>query len=313
MFFVKLLDFLHNYTPLITFQSLAALSIFKSKRSYAKSLLLFFSLQSVFAFSSTKNINYYHFTLKDNTIVHVVEIDPNHFDILLKEANNECLESVKIIAKREHAVAAINGGFFFISGNRKREPTGILKIGKNWHGYAFLPRGAIGWSKDDSKVLFDRLLTKKEKNGSITILPQILPNTHQDWAKAYYILGGTPLLIQNGKLLKDYKIEKTNSSFLTEKHARSAIGLLKNGHFIFLTVDGTRNFFFKNSGISIENLGVLLYDLGCINALNLDGGGSSTLYFEGSIKNNSCGEVLDSDGCFTRKVSNSILAIPKQL
>jgi exopolysaccharide biosynthesis protein len=254
-----------------------------------------------------------HFILEDKTLIHLVEIDPFYFNLILKEAVNEPIETLETIAERENALAAINGGFFFTGGNDIFKPAGILKIGDNWKGFAFLPRGAIGWSNHNPTVLFDRLLTKIESSGQITILPQSSLTNKREWQDAFYILGGTPLLVQNGELITDYSEEKTKSSFLAKKHPRSAIGVLENGHFIFLTVDGTRNFFFRNSGISIKDLALLMQNLGCRNALNLDGGGSSTLYFEGFIQNNPCGEFLDKNHHFVRKVSNAILVIPKAL
>lgn len=279
--------------------------------SFIKILFALFILP-LSVFGSTDGISCKHFILKDKTYVHFIEIDPAYFDLVLKEAEDEWAETLETIATSENAIAAINGGFFFTGGDKIFKPSGILKIGGNWQGFAFLPRGAIGWSNDGKKALFDKLLTKIENNGEISILPQSSYTTKREWQDAFYILGGAPLLIQNGKLITDYSEEKTIASFLTEKHPRSAVGILENGHFIFLTVDGTRNFFFKNSGISIKDLAVLMQALGCKDALNLDGGGSSTLYFEGSIQNNPCGELLDKNRFRVRKISNALLILPKQ-
>ena len=64
---------------------------------------------------------------------------------------------------------------------------------------------------------------------------------------------------------------------------RTAIGYVEEGHYIFVVSDGRTN---NNTGLTLYQLANTLCELGCEIAYNLDGGGSSTMYFNGKIVNN---------------------------
>lgn len=256
-----------------------------------------------------EGIFYTHLILNDNTSAHVLEVDPLFFDILPARAKIKKLESVETIARHNKAIAAINGGFF----QSKGLPVGILKINEQWHGLPHLPRGAIGWSNCNNQVLFDQLLVSVLKENVLLIIPQSNPNYTKtlDWDSANYIVGGAPILIRSSKAITDFSSEKTIWGFLYKNHARTAVGILPNGHFVFVVVDGTNHIFFSNKGITIPNLALFLLELGCKEALNLDGGGSSTMYLLGNVINNPCGERYDGKGHYVRVVSDAIVIIPK--
>ena len=63
---------------------------------------------------------------------------------------------------------------------------------------------------------------------------------------------------------------------------RTAIGLLSPLHYIFLVSDGRTK---ESKGLSLLELAELMQDLGCVTAYNLDGGGSSTFWFNGRVLN----------------------------
>ena len=256
-----------------------------------------------------EGIFYTHLILNDNTSAHVLEVDPQYFDIISAKAKIKKLESVETIAKQNNAIAAINGGFF----QSKGIPVGILKIEDQWYGIPHLPRGAIGWSNSHHKVLFDQLLVSFLKENTLLIIPQSNPNytTTRDWNSVNYIVGGAPILIRSSEVITDFSVEKTIWGFLYKNHARTAIGILPNGHFVFVVVDGVKYLFFPNKGMTIPNLALFLLDLGCKEALNLDGGGSSTMYLLGNIVSTPCGERYDGKGNYVRAVSDAILIIPK--
>lgn len=287
---------------------------FKQKSIF---FLLFISvsiLGNVLGFDLPRGIFYTHVILKDNTSLHVLEIDPDFFDIISRKAKLQHLETVETISSRNHALAAINGGFFHTGGELKGIPVGILKIEEFWHGTPRLPRGAIGWSNSNKKVLFDQVLTDMSLDHIISVIPQSVPNyTHSnDWLFATYIVGGTPILVRSGHALTDFSSEKTIHSFLYKKHARTAIGVLKNGHIVLVVVDGSKRFFFGNIGITIPDLANFMSEIGCKEALNLDGGGSSTMILQGNVINTPCGELTDDKGHHVREVSDAILVVPKR-
>jgi exopolysaccharide biosynthesis protein len=64
---------------------------------------------------------------------------------------------------------------------------------------------------------------------------------------------------------------------------RTAIGQISELHYIMLVSDGRT---YESEGLSLLNLAELLKEQGCETAYNLDGGGSSTMYFNGEVINN---------------------------
>ncbi len=238
--------------------------------------------------------------------VYHVEVDPKEFIIRPARALDKCVgrEPVLSLATRKGAIAAINGGFFSIGGNHDGSPVGILKIDKTWFGLPIKPRGAIGW-QEGGTVLFDRVLTHL---GGIDfyIDPQTNTTTSEQWQSVDHVVGGTPLLVHSGMRIYDFSPEKTSQSFLTERHARSAIGLLRNGNWIFVVVDKDQS---GDVGMTMDELASYMASLGCTEALNLDGGGSSTLFYDNRIVNHPQGDV-DEQGSL-RAVSDAILILPK--
>ena len=68
---------------------------------------------------------------------------------------------------------------------------------------------------------------------------------------------------------------------LAGPNPRTAIGYYEPGHYCFVVVDGRGESF----GISLNNLSILMHDLGCVAAYNLDGGASAQMYWNGAIIN----------------------------
>lgn len=130
-----------------------------------------------------------------------------------------------------------------------------------------------------------------------------------EWASLEHIVGGTPLLIQNGRVIEDFSPEQTYKSFLTQRHARTAVGVDSKGHWIFLVVDGKQSF---SKGLTMTELAQLMFELGAVQALNLDGGGSSILVLEEEVKNQPFGDDDEGKGKkMVRAVSDAILVLPR--
>jgi hypothetical protein len=92
-------------------------------------------------------------------------------------------------------------------------------------------------------------------------------------------IGGNPALVRKGKNLQQ-KQTRTDSMFL--RNPRTAIGW--NDHeFFMVVVDGRQKDF--SVGMTFSELAALMLKLGCKDALNLDGGGSSTMWLNGKVVN----------------------------
>ena len=64
---------------------------------------------------------------------------------------------------------------------------------------------------------------------------------------------------------------------------RTAIGVIDANHYVFVVSDGRTD---ESEGLSLSELAAFLQSLGVKTAYNLDGGGSSTLWYQGSVINN---------------------------
>lgn len=93
-------------------------------------------------------------------------------------------------------------------------------------------------------------------------------------------VGGGPVLVQNGmiKITNNEEIKFAGKA-IDDKHPRSAMGYTADGRLIFLAVEG--RFPGKAEGATLTQLAQMLKDIGCTEALNLDGGGSSCLLING--------------------------------
>ena len=111
-----------------------------------------------------------------------------------------------------------------------------------------------------------------------------------------------PLLTFNQK---DEELD--TAAFNRLRHPRSAIGIKPNGNVILLTVDGRHE---NSAGLSLFELTKVMRWLGCSTSINLDGGGSTTLWVatadgNGVVNYPSDNKKWDHEG--TRKVANVIL------
>lgn len=155
--------------------------------------------------------------------------------------------------------------------------------------------------------LFSDLEIEQQVDIEILTLPQMDKDTAKTWDNFPYILGGAPLLIFNGAIITDFSSEKTRDVFLSQRYARTAVGILSNGNWLFVVVD--KNYPYSR-GMSMNELAAFMSSQGCITALNLDGGGSSTMVYKDKIVNNTYGDEDESEARqVVRKVSDALLIL----
>lgn len=176
-------------------------------------------------------------------------------------------------------------------------------------GSTKIPENGFVLSIQENHPLFNSF----EVGMPLTVTTQINPlmgiTSADEWDSLDYIVGGTPLLLHNNARIIDLESEQTIPTFLSNRHARTAVGILPNGNWIFVVVDKTGIF----DGMTMYELTNLMKQLGCVHALNLDGGGSSTMVCEGIIKNSPHGDEDEGAGQNTvRRVSDAIVVLPKK-
>ncbi|MCE5322599.1 phosphodiester glycosidase family protein [bacterium] len=110
-----------------------------------------------------------------------------------------------------------------------------------------------------------------------------------DWTQMDQAVGGGPWLIKSGNIYLDYKAENFKNDFARKNHPRTAIGVTSDNKLLIVTVDGRQSF---SSGLSLQKLAEAMKILGACQAINLDGGGSTTLSIRGTIVNSPSGGAV---------------------
>ncbi|HTK37715.1 MAG TPA: phosphodiester glycosidase family protein [Pyrinomonadaceae bacterium] len=116
-------------------------------------------------------------------------------------------------------------------------------------------------------------------------------------------VAGVPQLIKNGNVDVTWQEERSSKSFVETRHPRTAVAKLKDGKFLMITVDGRSE---SSGGIGLYDLANYLLELGAVDAMNLDGGGSTTMFLDGKVVNH----PSDKEG--ERKISDAILVFPRR-
>lgn len=103
-----------------------------------------------------------------------------------------------------------------------------------------------------------------------------------DWAVVADAVGGGPVLVRDGK-----PVYRSNEAFtvsqIAPRHPRTAVGQMADGRLIFVVVDGRQPGY--SVGMTTFEMALTMARLGAVRAMQLDGGGSSTLAFDGAVLN----------------------------
>ena len=123
---------------------------------------------------------------------------------------------------------------------------------------------------------------------------KLLLDTSPTWPGLLHAVGGGPRLLAGGKVAITTYDERFRPDVTCSVRPRTAAGIDARGRLLLLVIDST------NRGMTLGGLATVLQKLGAVDALNLDGGGSSSFVVEGKMMNTS------SDG-FARAVSDAII------
>ncbi|MBR2867878.1 MAG: phosphodiester glycosidase family protein [Clostridia bacterium] len=180
-----------------------------------------------------------------------------------------------------NVIASINGDGYNMSTG---EPGGLLVMdGKEYHGPS--ANGFFGITKDGKAIIG----TTEEYN---TIYKGQLKEA---------VGGFGSRLIKNGEI----EISK-DSSYYTTRHSRTAIGITRTGKVVFMVLDGRQEP--VSCGGSMVEIAHILYEAGCVEAINLDGGGSTTFVSKPEGTDELKVVNKPSDGT-SRSVSTSLIMV----
>ncbi len=218
-------------------------------------------------------------------------------------------ETVSEFAERLQVPVMINGGYFRMDLNPAKH-VGILKVNDDLIHSAtpsvlrgeqrfYLHRAAIGFDVDD-QVGIEWVSTEGDSvyrwDRAIDNTPGS-PGAKQDTAfrqlwTARDILGGGPQLIRDGQIAIAIDEEVFFGTSIPQVHPRTAVGITAQGDLILLLVDGRQ---LISRGVDLKELAQILFDLGCQDAINLDGGGSSALVVNGVLLNRPAGTTTQRE------------------
>ncbi len=127
-------------------------------------------------------------------------------------------------------------------------------------------------------------------------------NTNPKWENVKHIISGGPYLIKNNEIFIDMTAQKLNA--IGGKNPRTAVGYTKDNDLILVAVDGREG---SSVGLTLVELANFMKSLGCTNAINLDGGGSTVMYVNGQIVNrpHQPGGIALSNALVISKKNNS--------
>lgn len=104
--------------------------------------------------------------------------------------------------------------------------------------------------------------------------------TNPKWENVQHIISGGPYLLKDNQIFIDMTAQKLQS--IGGRNPRTAIGYTEDNDLILVTVDGREG---SSVGLTLVELAKFMKSLGCTNAINLDGGGSTVMYVKGQIVN----------------------------
>jgi hypothetical protein len=120
-----------------------------------------------------------------------------------------------------------------------------------------------------------------------------------DFSRYPHIIGAGPLLIQNRQIVLDAKGEKFSNAFIAEKAIRSGICTTATGTLMITAVHNRAGGY----GPNLAEHAQLMQQMGCVDALNLDGGSSTSLYLGGQLLDrspNTAARVHNGIGIFLK-------------
>ena len=231
--------------------------------------------------------------LGSNQFVAFIEI-PANSPRRLAFCCEEQRTQTSVQARRHNAFAAINGSFFDM---QMHNPICYLRIDGNELGIN-TPQPSDSIHR--KYYQYGTLLL--DKGRPVFVVPDSGRLAERN-LQATDVMTAGPMLVRDGSLVP----MRTDKTFVTNRHNRTAVGLRADGTILLVVVDGRTR---QSEGLSLLDFSRLLRYLGCRQALNLDGGGSTTMYVRGYkngglVNHPSDNGRYDSDG--ERTVSNCII------
>ncbi|MEM9218071.1 MAG: phosphodiester glycosidase family protein [Cyanobacteria bacterium P01_F01_bin.150] len=261
-----------------------------------------------------QGIRYETLTLP-KSIVHVVRISAQAPVVIRPAIATEGLEKLEVLAQQAGAIAAINGGFF---DPNNQLTTSYVTIDGD---VALDPRENSGLMENFNVAIYiERILNRsefrryqcntangQEVNYAIALHDQLTPFS----CELIDALGAGPALLPQFRGEEEAFVDAINGRDAlgsNTPNARSAIGLTPDGTIIF-AMAAQRADVSDRTGLSLFELADVMKSLGAEQALNLDGGSSSSLYYDGTTH---YGRLDADNNVIKRSVKSVLLVVPRE-
>ena len=157
-----------------------------------------------------------------------------------------------------------------------------------------------GYVISGPKKLLEPLLKDKDAKLDIKTLPE--------WKSVKHIISGGPYLVKNGAVFVDMTAQKLAA--VGGRNPRTAIGYTSSNNFVLVAVDGREG---SSIGMTLMELANFMQSIGCVGAINLDGGGSTVMYVNGKVVNNPHikGGIPLSNALVLSEKVNDLASIPE--
>jgi exopolysaccharide biosynthesis protein len=212
-------------------------------------------------------------------------------------------ETVSSFAAGPGVCVAVNGGYFTMDQTPARHrglllADGVLQEPPTpsiiWDSLRYqTARAAVGFTGDDVVEIawvasrLDTLFAWSDPPPHRTGQPA--GPLRRDQARVWEVhdaLAAGPRLVVGGEVRVTLDEEGFFGSYLRQPHPRTAAGRTADGALILMVVDGRQT---ASRGVTLDELARLMVEAGAVDALNLDGGGSSTLVVNGTLVNRPTG------------------------
>lgn len=194
----------------------------------------------------------------------------------------------------EDTDTAKGGLEWVVSGQPLRVVSGPHREGKTP-----IPRNGFVLSFGGAKPSAALARLKRGTRVTLTTAYDPVEGELESWPSAQDIVGGAGLLVRDGRYLDEWTMEALTKGFPETRHPRTMIGTAKDGAIWLIAVDGRQPQL--SIGMTFAELQALARRLDLVDALNLDGGGSTTMWAQGTVLNR------PSDLAGLRKVSDALL------
>lgn len=203
--------------------------------------------------------------------------------------SNSDLRTTSSFAKSKNAIAAINGSFFDMD-----KGGSVTYFEVNDTVFNRNRPSDLKWAKSDSLITGAIVISN---DFQIKIQPAKSDRFYEQSKQESAVLVSGPILLFNSQTMK-----LPNMKFVNNRHPRTCL-CETDESIVFITIDGRNK---ESVGMNLIEVQKFLLDIGCIDAINLDGGGSTTMWIKDKGIVN-----FPSDKFGERPVSNSVLILKK--